>query len=69
MRQDFSAAPTSSKSPAGRSRLLSRLYRDVGLAAVAADSNLPAAAFEPEIGQAVERGSRYLAPRRVLDLA
>ena len=56
--------------PAGRSRLLSRLYRDVGLAAVAAELDLPAAAFEPELCQAVERGARYLPPpRRHLDIA
>jgi hypothetical protein len=69
MRQDLSATPDIVEAPAGRSRLLSRLYRDVGLAAVAAELNLPAAAFEPDVGEAVERGSRYLAPRRMLDLA
>jgi hypothetical protein len=48
---------------------LSRLSRDVGLAAVAAELNLPASAFDLDVGEAVERGSRYLAPRRMLDLA
>jgi hypothetical protein len=69
MRQDLSATPDVVEVPAGRSRLLSRLYRDVGLAAVAAELNLPASAFDLEVGEAVERGSRYLAPRRMLDLA
>ena len=69
MRQDLSAAPEVVEVTAGRSRLLSRLYRDVGLAAVAAELDLPAAAFEPDVGEAVARGSRYLAPRRMLDLA
>jgi hypothetical protein len=69
MRQDLSAAPDVVEVPAGRSRLLSRLYRDVGLAAVAAELDLPATAFEPELGQSVERGARYLAPRRTLDMA
>jgi hypothetical protein len=69
MRQDLSAAPDVVEVPAGRSRLLSRLYRDVGLAAVAAELELPASAFDLEVGEAVERGARYLAPRRTLDLA
>ncbi|THD47182.1 MAG: hypothetical protein E7774_05450 [Bradyrhizobium sp.] len=66
MREDM---PDVVEVPAGRSRLLSRLYRDVGLAAIAAELNLPAAAFEAEISEAVERGLRYLAPQRALDLA
>ena len=69
MRQDLSAAPDVVEVPAGRSHLLSRLYRDVGLAAVAAELELPASAFDLEVGEAVERGARYLAPRRKLDLA
>ena len=69
MRDDLPAVPDVVEVPAGRSRLLSRLYRDVGLAAVAAEFDLPASAFEPELGEAVERGMRYLAPRRALDLA
>jgi len=69
MRQDLSATPDVVEVPAGRSRLLSRLYRDVGLAAVAAELELPASAFDLDVGEAVERGSRYLAPRRMLDLA
>ena len=69
MRQELTAnSDVVVEAPAGRSRLLSRLYRDVGLAAVAAELDLPAEAFEPELSQAVERGARYL-PRRRLDLA
>jgi hypothetical protein len=69
MRQDLSAPPDVVEVPAGRSRLLSRLYRDVGLAAVAAELELPASAFDLDVGEALERGARYLAPRRMLDLA
>ena len=51
MRQDLSATPDVVEAPAGRSRLLSRLYRDVGLAAVAAELELPASAFDLEVGE------------------
>ncbi len=62
MRHDLSAIPDALEVPAGRSRLLSRLYRDVGLAAVAAELNLSSADFEPETAAAIERGSHYLQP-------
>jgi hypothetical protein len=35
------------------------------MAAVAAELELPAQEFEPEVEQAIERGSRYLAPSPV----
>jgi hypothetical protein len=69
MRDVLSAVPDVVEVPAGHSRLLSRLYRDVGMAAVATELDLPAAAFETEVSEAVERGRRYLEPRRALDLA
>lgn len=62
MRHDFSSIPDAVEVPAGRSRLLSRLYRDIGLAAVAAELDLTSAQFEPELQNAIERGARYLAP-------
>jgi hypothetical protein len=62
MRHDFASIPDAIEARAGRSRLLSRLYREIGLAAVAVELELPAREFEPEIEQAIERGSRYLAP-------
>ncbi len=68
MRHDLSAIPDVIETRAGRSRLLSRLYRDIGLAAVAAEFELPVREFEPELGQAVQRGARYLLPR-AFDLA
>jgi hypothetical protein len=66
MRHDFSAIPDVIEARAGRSRLLSRLYRDIGLAAVAAEFELPVQEFEPELGEAVERGARYLLPRNLV---
>jgi hypothetical protein len=62
MRHDLTAIPDVIEARAGRSRLLSRLYRDIGLAAVAAEFELPVEEFDPELGEALERGARYLAP-------
>jgi hypothetical protein len=62
MRHDLTAIPEALEAPAGRSRLLSRLYRDIGLAAVAAELKLAGKGLEPDLEQSIERGSRYLAP-------
>ncbi len=62
MRYDLTAIPDVIEARAGRSRLLSRLYRDIGLAAVAAEFELPVEDIDPELGEALERGARYLAP-------
>jgi len=64
MSQDIPANPQVLEQRAGESKLLSRLYRDVGLAAVAAELELQANALEPEIAEAVERGAPLLAARR-----
>ena len=64
MRQDLPAKTQTIEQSAGQSKLLSRLYRDVGLAAVAAELNLQADALEAEVAEAVERGASLLAPRR-----
>ena len=65
MRHDLSAIPDAIEAPAGRSRLLSRLYRDIGLAAVAMELDLTPEGLAPEIVAAVERGARYLEPREM----
>jgi hypothetical protein len=64
MRQDLPAKTQSLEQRAGQSKLLSRLYRDVGLAAVAAELELQANTFEPDVAEAVARGAPLLAPRR-----
>jgi hypothetical protein len=66
MRHDFASIPDVLESRAGRTRLLSRLYRDIGLAAVAAELRLPAQEFELEVGESIERGARYLSPKPVV---
>jgi hypothetical protein len=63
MRHDLASIPEVLETRAGRTRLLSRLYRDIGLAAVAAELQLPAQDFDLEVGEAIERGSRYLPTR------
>jgi hypothetical protein len=52
---------TEAMRPAGRPvRLIDRIYRDVGLAAVARELELSADDLEPELSEAVKRGSRYI---------
>jgi hypothetical protein len=64
MRKVISANSQALEQRAGESKLLSRLYREVGLAAVAAELNVQACAFEPEVALAIERGALLLAPPR-----
>lgn len=41
---------------------LTRIYRDIGLAAVAEALRLPTDSFEPEMIESLERGELYLLP-------
>jgi hypothetical protein len=67
MRQDLPSDPPVLQQRAGQSKLLSRLYRDVGMAAVAAELDLQLNALEPDVAEAVQRGaSVLLAPRRTI---
>ena len=61
MRHDLSAIPDAVESPAGRSLLLFRLYRDIGLAAVAAELKVVAKGLDAEVEESIDRGARYLA--------
>ena len=63
MRQDPPAHSQTLERRAGDSPLLSRLYREVGLAAVAAEFHLQTSALEPEAAEAVERGAMLLSAR------
>jgi hypothetical protein len=60
MRQDIPSDTPVLEQRAGDSRLLSRLYRDAGLAAVAAELDLELDALEPDMAKAVQRGARVL---------
>ena len=67
MRQDLPSDFPVLQQRAGQSRLLSRLYRDVGLAAVAAELDLELDVLEPDMVEAVQRGATVLlAPHGVL---
>jgi hypothetical protein len=44
------------------SSVLTRIYRDIGLAAVAEALRLPTEGFEPEMIESLERGVFYLLP-------
>jgi hypothetical protein len=65
MRERLAVTPDAIEARAGRSRLLSRLYHDVGLAAVAAEFELPFERFDPELAEALERGARHLTPPKL----
>ena len=45
---------------APRGRLIERLHRDIGLAAVARGLELSIDDLEPELSDAVKRGARYI---------
>ena len=68
MRQEMFAIPEVLEKPAGRSRLLSRLYHEIGLAAVAFELDIDIAELPLESGEAIRRGARYL-NYELLDLA
>ncbi len=44
------------------SSVLTRIYRDIGLAAVADALRLPTDGFEPDMIESLERGEFYLVP-------
>jgi hypothetical protein len=60
MRHDVTAIPDVIEKPAGRSRLLSRLYHEIGLAAVAFELDVEVTELEPQSYEAIRRGARYL---------
>ncbi len=68
MRDDLSAIPDVFEKPAGRSRLLSRLYHEIGLAAVAFELDVDVTDMPKESYEAIRRGARYL-NFELLDLA
>jgi hypothetical protein len=61
MRDDFDVIPEASDERSAGS-VLTRIYHDIGLAAVAEALRLPPAEFDPEMTQSLERGEFYLLP-------
>jgi hypothetical protein len=68
MRQVQNEVVETLEKPAGRSRLLSRLYHEIGLAAVALELDVEPSELPAEEVQAIRRGARYL-NLELLDLA
>jgi hypothetical protein len=66
MRQDLESNSPALEQRAGQSQLLSRLYREVGMAVVAAELDLQLDMLEAEDAAAVRRGAAVLAPPGVL---
>ncbi len=54
------ASPEILEAPAGRSRLLSRMHREIGLAAVAIALELLEEDLGEDLEDAIERGARFL---------
>ncbi len=61
MRDDFDVIPDVADERSAGS-VLTRIYHDIGLAAVAEALRLPPADFDPEMIQSLERGEYYLLP-------
>ena len=60
MRHDVATIPEVMEMPAGKSRLLSRLDHEIGLAAVAFELDVEIDDLAPESIDAIRRGARYL---------
>ncbi len=65
MRNETVANDPTLEVSAGHSRLLSRIYRDIGLAAVAIELDLLEDDLGEEMEDAIERGARFMAPREL----
>ena len=62
MRNDFDAIPDADERRPGGGTALSRIYHDIGLAAVAEALDLLTADFDPDLSSSLERGEFYLLP-------
>ena len=62
MRDDFFHIIPDAGAERGAGSALGRIYRDIGLAAVAGALRLPADGFEPEMIESLERGEFFLVP-------
>ncbi len=62
MRHDFDAIPEAAGRREGVGSMLTRIYHDIGLAAVADALGLMNAEFDADLAQSIERGEFYLIP-------
>ncbi len=64
MRDDFDAIPDPGAGRSATGTMLTRIYHDIGLAAVADALDLMTVEFDPDLTDSLERGEFYLAPVR-----
>jgi hypothetical protein len=62
MRDDFDAIPDRGGRRGAEGTMLTRIYHDIGLAAVADALNLLTVEFDRELKDSLERGEYYLLP-------
>jgi hypothetical protein len=62
MRDDYFHVIPDARDERSAGSVLGRIYRDIGLAAVAEALRLPTDGFEPEMIESLERGEFYLLP-------
>jgi hypothetical protein len=62
MRHDFDAIPEAACQRASGGSMLTRIYHDIGLAAVADALDLDTAGFDADLAESIERGEYYLIP-------
>ncbi|MGO9418338.1 hypothetical protein [Roseiarcus sp.] len=62
MRHDFDAIPEATGQRDGAGSMLTRIYHDIGLAAVADALGLMTTEFEADLVESIERGEYFLIP-------
>jgi hypothetical protein len=62
MRDDFDAIPDPGSGPSPAGTMLTRIYHDIGLAAVADALDLLTVEFSPDLADSIERGEFYIVP-------
>jgi hypothetical protein len=62
MRDDFDAIPDAGGQRDGAGSMLTQIYHDIGLAAVADALDLLRSEFDPDLNHSLERGEFYLLP-------
>lgn len=62
MRDDFDAIPDPGNGRGNTGTMLTRIYHDIGLAAVADALDLLTVEFDPDLTDSLERGEFYIVP-------
>ena len=62
MLHDFDAIPEAANERHGAGSMLTQIYHDIGIAAVAEALGLMTGEFDTDVAQSIERGGYYLIP-------